>query len=215
MSDLTEGTHEVKLTTEAMPARVEVVLEPSSVVVTIKKKSIRRFTVGYDFVNRQQMDSIYDLSEPQLQQGEVLVRSDSDTLDKIAFVKALIKVDKDVKTDFETKANVVAYDADGNLMKVDIIPDTLKASVKVTKPSKDVPITLNPTGVIPNDKSIESYKLDKDHVTIYAKQSVLDSIDEIPITIPASTLTSNRNLYADHHAERRDEDFQQHCEYIH
>lgn len=149
MTDLTEGTHEVKLTTEAMPARVEVVLEPSTVVVTIKKKSIRRFTVGYDFVNRQQMDSIYDLGEPQLQQGEVLVRSDSDTLDKIAFVKALIKVDKDVKTDFETKANIVAYDADGNLMKVDIIPDTLKASVKVTKPSKDVPITLNPTGVIP------------------------------------------------------------------
>ena len=59
-----------------------------------------------------------------------------------------------MKTDFETKANIVAYDADGNLMKVDIIPDTLKASVKVTKPSKDVPITLNPTGVIPNDKSI-------------------------------------------------------------
>ena len=86
------------------------------------------------------------------------------------------------------------YDADGNLMKVDIIPDTLKASVKVTKPSKDVPITLNPTGVIPNDKSIESYKLDKDHVTIYAKQSVLDNIDEIPITIPASTLTSDREI---------------------
>ena len=140
------------------------------------------------------MDSIYDLGEPQLQQGEVLVRSDSDTLDKIAFVKALIKVDKDVKTDFETKANIVAYDADGNLMKVDIIPDTLKASVKVTKPSKDVPITLNPTGVIPNDKSIESYKLDKDHVTIYAKQSVLDNINEIPITIPASTLTSDREI---------------------
>lgn len=194
MTDLTEGTHEVKLTTEAMPARVEVVLEPSTVVVTIKKKSIRRFTVGYDFVNRQQMDSIYDLGEPQLQQGEVLVRSDSDTLDKIAFVKALIKVDKDVKTDFETKANIVAYDADGNLMKVDIIPDTLKASVKVTKPSKDVPITLNPTGVIPNDKSIESYKLDKDHVTIYAKQSVLDNINEIPITMPASTLTSDREI---------------------
>lgn len=37
MTDLTEGTHEVKLTTEAMPARVEVVLEPSTVVVTIKK----------------------------------------------------------------------------------------------------------------------------------------------------------------------------------
>lgn len=194
MTDLTEGTHEVKLTTEAMPARVEVVLEPSTAVVTIKKKSIRRFTVGYDFVNRQLMDSIYDLGEPELEQGEVLVRSDSDTLDKIAFVKALITVDADVKADFETKANIVAYDAEGNLMKVDIIPDTMTAKVKVSKPSKEVPITLNPTGVIPNNKSIESYTLDKKTVTIYAKQSVLDSIDEIPITIPASTLTSDRDI---------------------
>ena len=47
---------------------------------------------------------------------------------------------------------------------------------------------LNPTGVIPNNKAIASYELDKKYVTIYAKQSVLDSIDEIPITIPASTL---------------------------
>lgn len=194
MTDLTEGTHEVKFTTEAVPSRVEVVMDPSTAVVTIKKKSIRRFTVGYDFVNRQQMDSIYDLSEPKLEQGEVLVRASSDTLDKIAFVKALIKVDKNVKADFETKANVVAYDADGNLMDVDIIPDTLKASVKVTKPSKNVPITLNPTGVIPDNKAIASYELDKKYVTIYAKQSVLDSIDEIPITIPASTLNSDREI---------------------
>ncbi|MEF2782163.1 CdaR family protein [Erysipelotrichaceae bacterium HCN-30851] len=194
MSDLTEGTHEVKLEAEGVPANVDVVLEPSNAVVTIKRKSIRRFTVGYDFVNRQQMDSIYDLSEPVLDQGEVLVRSDSETLDKIAFVKALIKVDENVKSDFETKATVVAYDADGNLMDVDIIPETLTASVKVSKPSKDVPITLNPTGVIPNNKSIESYTSDIEYVTVYGKQQVLDSIEEIPITIPASTLTSNKEI---------------------
>lgn len=194
MTELGEGTHEVKFTTESVPSRVKVVIQPSNAVVTIKKKSSRRFTVGYDFVNRSLMDSIYDLGEPQLEQGEVLVRASSETLDKIAFVKALIKVDADIKNDFETQANVVAYDADGNLMDVDIIPDTLKASVKVTKPHKEVPITLNPTGVIPDNKAIESYKLDHEKVTIYAKQSVLDSISEIPITIPASTLTRDREI---------------------
>ena len=140
------------------------------------------------------MDSIYDLGEPTLEQGEVLVRASNETLDKIAFVKALIKVDANIKNDFETKAEVVAYNEDGEKMDVDIIPNTLKATVKVTKPNKEVPITLNPTGIIPDGKAIESYKLDHDKVTIYAKQSVLDSISEIPITIPASTLTSDREI---------------------
>lgn len=194
MTDMGEGTHEVKFTTEAIPARVKVLIEPSSKMVTIKKKSSRRFTVGYDFVNRNLMDSIYDLGEPTLEQGEVLVRASNETLDKIAFVKALIKVDASIKNDFETKAEVVAYNADGEKMNVDIIPNTLKATVKVTKPNKEVPITLNPTGVIPDGKAIESYKLDHDKVTIYAKQSVLDRISEIPITIPASTLTSDREI---------------------
>ena len=79
LTDLTEGTHEVKYTTEGAPSRVEVVLEPSNGIVTIKKKSIRSFTLGYDFVNRSNMDSIYDLGEPELEQGEVHVRASADT----------------------------------------------------------------------------------------------------------------------------------------
>ena len=36
--------------------------------------------------------------------------------------------------------------------------------------------------------------MDYDKVTLYAEQSVLDSIEELPITIPASTLTSDREI---------------------
>lgn len=194
MTDLQEGVHEVKFTTESAPSHVEIMLDPSSAVVTIKKKSIRKFNVGYDFVNRSAIDSIYDLGEPELQQGEIMVRASSDTLDRIAFVKALIKVDKDIQNDFETKAKVYAYDQNGNRMNVDIIPDTLKATVKVTKPSKEVPVTLNPTGVLPDGKAIESYTLDYPRITIYANETILKNITEIPINIPASTLTSDREV---------------------
>ena len=46
MTDLTEGMHEVKLTTEGAPSGVDVVLEPSNAVVTIKKKSNKKFYFG-------------------------------------------------------------------------------------------------------------------------------------------------------------------------
>ncbi len=194
MTDLTEGTHEVKLTTEAAPSSVDVLIQPSNAVVTIKKKSIRSFSLGYDYVNRFKMDSVYDLGEPKLEQGEVYVRASSDTLDQIAYVKALIDVKEDYSSDFETQAEIAAYNAKGEKMNVDIIPSTMKATVAVTKPSKRVPVTLVPNGVIPNNKAIESYTLNHDRVTVYAKQSVLDTIEELPISIPASTLTSDREF---------------------
>lgn len=194
LTDLTEGTHEVKYTTEGAPSRVEVVLEPSNGIVTIKKKSIRSFTLGYDFVNRSNMDSIYDLGEPELEQGEVHVRASAETLDSIAYVKALIDVKKNYTSDFTTEAMIAAYDDKGNKMDVDIIPDKMNAHVKVSKPNKRVSLSIVPNGVIPANKAIESYKLNHDKVTVYAKQSVLDQIEVLPITIPASTLTSNRDF---------------------
>ena len=194
MTGMKEGMHEVTFTTEGAPSHVDIVIEPSSKVVTIKKKSIRKFTVGYDFLNRSSMDSTYDLSEPELEQGEVLVRASTDTLNKIAYVKALIKVDKNITNNFERKAKVYAYDGNGNRMNVDIIPDTLTAKVNVTKPSKMVDVILAPTGTIPNDKAIESYTVDYPQVEIFGSEAILKNITSLPITIPASTLTTDRTL---------------------
>lgn len=195
LTGLTEGTHNVNLEVENAPNRVEIVLNPSSVAVTIKKTSIRSFSLGYDFVNRSLMDNTYDLSEPVLEEGSVTVRASKDTLDKISYVKALIEVNTETKEDFEETATIAAYDENGEKMtNVNIIPATMKASVKVTKPSKDVPITLVPTGIVPDNKAIESYEMDHKTVTLYGKQEILDKISELPITIPASTLTSDREI---------------------
>lgn len=159
MTDLTEGTHDVTLEVENAPNRVKIIVEPSNATVTIKKKVIKRFSVGFDYVNRSSMNNRYDLSEPELEQGEVFVRASKDTLDKIAYVKALIKVDADTTKDFEQQATIVAYDQDGNKMdNVDIIPGDMKAKVKVTSPSKDVKLTLVPTGNVPDNKAIEDRK---------------------------------------------------------
>lgn len=91
LSGLTEGTHDVTLQAKNFSSRLEVIIKPSTAVVTIKRKESKRFTLGYDFVNTSKMDSVYALSEPQFEQGEVVVRASSETLNKIAFVKALTK----------------------------------------------------------------------------------------------------------------------------
>lgn len=88
LSGLTEGAHDVTLQAKNFSPRLEVIIKPSTAVVTIKRKESKRFTLGYDFVNTAKMDSIYALGEPQFDQGEVVVRASTETLSKIAFVKA-------------------------------------------------------------------------------------------------------------------------------
>ena len=194
LSDLTEGIHEINLSTQATPSGVEIVLEPSSAVVTIKKKSIRRFTLGYDYVNRGNMDSTFDLGVPEFQEGEVYVRASKDKLDSIAYVKALIDIQQAYTSDFTCKANIVAYDNFGNKLDVDIIPETIDATVEVTQPHKEVPVVLEPNGTIPNNKVIASYAMNHPTVTIYGKKDVLEKINYLPIVIPASTLTTDKQF---------------------
>ena len=193
LSGLTEGTHDVTLQAKNFSSRLEVIIKPSTAVVTIKRKESKRFTLGYDFVNTSKMDSVYALSEPQFEQGEVVVRASSETLNKIAFVKALIDV-SDVDSDVESDAEIAAYDQSGNRISVDIRPSSVKAKVKVTTPNKSVPITLVPNGIMPNNKAIASYKMDTQSVTIYAPEDVLEGITELPIYIPVNNLTGDQRI---------------------
>lgn len=193
LSGLTEGTHDVTLQTKNFSPRLEVIIKPSSVVANIRRKESKRYNLGYDFVNTSKMDNIYALGEPEFEQGEVVVRASSETLNKIAFVKALIDVSS-VDKDFERDAEIAAYDQSGNRIDVDIRPSTVKTKVKVTTPNKSVPITLVPNGIMPSGKAIASYKLDNQAVTIYAPEDVLNSITELPIYIPVNNLTSDQRI---------------------
>lgn len=193
LSGLTEGTHDVTLQAKNFSSRLEVIIKPSTAVVTIRRKESKRYSLGYDFVNTSKMDSIYALSEPEFEQGEVVVRASTETLNKIAFVKALIDV-TNVDADFETDAEIAAYDQSGNRIDVDIRPSSVKTKVKVTTPSKSIPITLIPTGTMPNGKAIASYKMDTQAVTIYAPEEVLESITELPIYIPVNNLSSDQKI---------------------
>ena len=194
LSGLTEGTYQVKLQPKDFSERVNVKLEPSTAMVTIKKKVTTQFDLSYDFINTDKLDNIYILGEPQFEATKVNVRAASDTLDSIAFVKALIDVSGKT-ADFEQDAVLVAYDQTGTPVKADIIPSTVKVNVKVTSPSKDVPVAVELQGEMPEGKAIEEIIFDHSSVKIYAQQSVLDELDKVSVQLDATKLTSDTKMY--------------------
>lgn len=193
LSDLPEGKHEVRLEPVNFSNKVEVTLNPSTAVVTIKKKISRSYRIGYDYINTDKLDKIYALGEPQFSQNEVIVRASEDTMNQISYVKALIDLNG-VKADFEKDAILVAYDQTGSKVDVDILPEKVSVSVNVTMPNKEVSLVVVPEGVLADGKAIDSYTLDHSSITVYAPEDVLETLKEIKIKVPVDKISEDTTI---------------------
>ena len=193
LRQLGEGRSDVELEVQNIPSRLEVIIEPSTVSVELKKKQTQTYALGYDFVNQSEMDATYDLGTPEFDEDTVTVRASEDTLNRVSYVKALIDV-SGVTSDFETDAPLAAYDENGDRLEVDIIPSTMHVSISVTQPKKTVPIEVVQVGTMEEGLAISTCMLSDEEITLYAKQSVLDQIDHIEISLPVSNITSDRTL---------------------
>lgn len=193
LEGLTEGMHEVWLKSDGFGDSVNVKIDPSVVYLTLKKKTTQQFDLSYDFINQDKMDSVFSVGTPVFEYNKVNVRASRDTLDSIAFIKALIDVSNQV-SNFEQDARLVAYAADGNPVRVDIIPDTVHVSVPVTSPNKTVNIQVEVTGEVPDDKAIESITIDQQTVTIYGSDTALSAVDKVVVTLNASSITKDSTI---------------------
>ena len=188
----TEGTHTIKMNAVGYGDNVSTIVSPSEVTITLKKKTTRQFDLSYDFINQNQMDSRYILGEPSFSQGtKINIRASQDTLNSIALVKALIDVSNQT-TDFEIDAPLVAYDRNGQAVSAEIVPSSITASVKISSPSAEVPIRLNPIGQVPVGLAIDTAQI-IDHQTtrIYAPEYILNNISEVYVNFDMSTVTEN------------------------
>lgn len=193
LEGMTEGVHVVQFTSEGFGSNVDVVVTPSNATVTLKKKTTRQFDLSYDFINQAAMENIYSVGTPVFEYTKVNVRASKDTLDTIAFVKALIDVSGQA-ADFEQDAKLIAYNAQGMPVTADIVPNTVHVSVPVTSPNKTVPINIQVSGEVPNDLAIESITTDQQTVTIYGPENVIGEIDNVVVTLNASTITKDSTV---------------------
>lgn len=193
LEGLTEGTHQVKLTSEGFNSNVNIKIDPSNAVITLKKKTTRQFDISYDFINLDKMENIYSLGTPVFEYAKVNVRASKETLDSITFVKALIDV-TNVTGEFTQKAKIVAYDKNGQPVNADIVPDEISVTVPVSSPNKVVPIEVEISGTLPDNLAIDSISMDQKSVTIYASESVLSKIDKVVVTLDASTISKDTTI---------------------
>lgn len=166
-------------------------LSPEYVQVTIKNKESQVTSISYDLLNIDALDSRLSVESVTLDKTEVVVKGGSDALAEIASVKALIDLEQQNFTEAGTydisNVELAAYDSHGNrLNNIEIVPETISATIVLDSYSRTVPISVETTGTLVTGKSIASLLINNSSsymITIYGDQSVIDEIDSVPVTI--------------------------------
>ena len=197
---LTPGSHKVKLKYNQSQTlkSVEYKLNPSTANIVVYEKMSETRELDYDILHKDKLDSRLFLDTVDLERNDIIIKGASYKLKQVATVKALVDVDKinNPKVGSYNLKNVplVAYDDNGDKIDVEIVPSTIEATLKITSPSKEVPIQVVPTGEVAFGKSINTLTPSITKVTIYGDSDVLDTINSIPVEIDVSDLSSNKTF---------------------
>ena len=201
LSGLKPGTHKVDIEYAKPNGSIEYSVNPSVANVNIYPKVSETKTVTTDLLNQDNLDPKLVIEDVNPSVDRVVIKGTDDanainSLTKVATVKALVDVSKLTAQDTGTvtvkKIPLKAYDKDGNILDVEIVPSKINADVQVASPSKVVPIKVIPKGTISFGKAISSIQMNSSTVEVYGKQNVLDSLQYVPVTVDVDGLKTDK-----------------------
>ena len=202
LSDLSEGTHKVKLKYNNPINSLEYKLDPSSVTVIIYPKKSEYRTLTKDIINTDKLKDVLVVSSVILDKDEVIIKSYEEKLDKVASVKAIIDAMATNATVAGTytleNVKLVAYDENGTeIPDIEIVPGQVTATITITSPSKEVPIKIIPTGEVKSGSAINTITSDVNKVILYGDEEALKSIEELEVNIDVSDLSEDKSYQID------------------
>ena len=205
LSNLKEGTHKVDLSYESSINSVTYKLDPSSITVNVYPKVSQTKTVTIDVINKDKLDSKLSVQSVTLDKEEVIIKGTDDeksihNINKVATVKALVDigsiVDPEAGVNTIDKVKLVAYDKYGNVVDVEIVPETVSATVNIESYSGSAKLKVIPKNIdkIAFGKAISSITASVDSVNIYGDEDVVKEYAEsyIPIEVDVSGLSTNK-----------------------
>lgn len=197
LTDLSEGAHKVNIKYNNPINSLDYKLDPSRVTIVIYPKVSESKTLTTDILNTDKLGETLVISSVDLDRDEVIIKSYKEKLNTVASVKALVDVNALNATASGTytldNVKLVAYDEKGTeINDIEIVPETVTATVTVASPSKVVPLTVVPVGDVANGSAIASITPNVSTVTIYGDEAVLDATKEVKVEINVDGLNSDK-----------------------
>ncbi|WP_163582842.1 YbbR-like domain-containing protein [Gracilibacillus saliphilus] len=179
LEDQGTGTHIVPIEYSGIADGLNVYVDPQEVEVTIEERASQEFNVTIDTVNRDRVEAGYEVANVYAEPDQVTVTSSKSIVDKIAIVKAFVDVSGFSESQTIDNVPVKVYDNQGNELNVRIDPPTVDVSVDMKNPNKNVPISIETEGELPEDVRVTSMELETEEVQVFAAESYLEQLEDI------------------------------------
>ena len=198
LTGLKPGNHKVTLKYTQRLKSLDYKLDPSQVNVTIYEKVSENRSLTYDILHQDKLDSKLYISDVEIDRTDVIIKGAQYKLNEVANVKALLDVNNipnPAAGEITVKdIPLVAYDNDGKIVDVEIVPKTVAANVTITSPSKEIPIRIVPVGNLAFGKSIKSMEANLSKVTVYGEQAAIDAIEQLDVEIDVKGLDADKDF---------------------
>lgn len=179
LENVGEGTHTVDIEHARVPSELSVYIEPKTIEVTIEERASKEFPVTVDFMNMDKLPDGYEIGEPEVNPGTVVITSAKSVIEQVSLVRAYIDVSGLTESIDNREIPVNVYDAQGNELQVRVEPENIVVSVYVDNPSKKVPLEISTKGEPPEDYELTSMTSDIDEVEVFANNEQLSEIDHL------------------------------------
>jgi len=171
-------------------------VNPSVATVYIYDKISETKSLSIDLLNQDNLDSTLIIDDVQIDSDKVVIKGAEHQLKEVATVKALIDVNNLVNPEIGTTTlkdiPLKAYDENGNVVDIEIVPSKISADLVISSPSKELPIKVIPKGDVAFGKAINTLEVSVNKVTVYGSKDVLENLNYLPLEIDVSGLKENK-----------------------
>lgn len=199
LSGLKPGTHKVEVKYNRNAGKIKYMVNPSSVTVVIYQKVSKTMSLSSEILNSNVLDSKLVVDDVKYDTDKVVVKGAEHQLKQVATVKALVNLENLVS--YEEGSNklkdvpLVAYDANGDKVDVELVPKKIDVDVVISSPSEEVPLKVIPKGELSFGIGISSIDLSEQKVIAYGTTEALKELKEIgyiPIEIDVNNLKEDK-----------------------
>jgi len=203
LTGLKPGTHKVDIEYSQPLSSIEYSVNPSVATVNIYPKISETKSLTTDLLNQESLDEKLIIENVVPEVDEVVVKGTDDknavnSLTKVAMVKVLVDASQIVNPGEGTKivkdVPLKAYDKNGNILDVEIVPSKISVEVEIDSPSKVLPIKVIPTGEIGFGQAISNIETSEEQVVVYGSSNALEKLEYIPVKIDVVGLTDDRKF---------------------
>lgn len=179
----------IKVEIVDLDSSIEAVSDPEFITASVRKRVQKDFTV-IPVVKTERLLLGYELLKKELANDTVKISGAEETINRIYEVRAESDVKTKISSNISEEAKIIAYDINFNKIEdIDIEKNTTIMNIEVKVIEKNMPITINQIGKLPDNYILESIEIEPVSAILRTdKADNLDRIDDIFVDIELSNI---------------------------